>query len=275
MKVSIQGGKGSYSHIAADTIFGKELELVEDQYFEDAIKHCKDEAVEFAVIPFENSTHGSVIENFDLLTKYKLYIVKEIYLKINFHVLANKGVKFEAIKNLYTHRVSISQIKNFLEENPQIEAHVHSDNGRAAEYVKENKLKDSAAAASRLAGKIYGLEILKENIHDNPKNYTRFFVLSRTNDYEQAANKTSISFIVKHETGTLVKALKSFSDEGISLTKIESRPLLGTEWEYIFYADLLAGVDEAHMQKALEKMKENTIELNILGSYKQGEYIET
>jgi prephenate dehydratase len=275
MKVSIQGGKGSYSHIAADHIFSNQLELVEDENFEDAIKHCKEKEVEYAVIPFENSTHGSVIENFDLLTRYGLFIVKEIYLKINFHILVNAGVKFENIRNLYTHRVSISQIRIFLEQNPQIEVHVHSDNGRAAQFVRENNLKDSAAAASRLAAKIYDLELLKENIHDNPKNYTRFFVLSRENNYEKDANKTSISFIVKHETGTLVKALKCFSDEGISLTKIESRPLIGTEWEYIFYVDLLAGVEEEHMKRALEKAKESTTQLSILGSYKQGDYIET
>nr|MBP9759634.1 bifunctional chorismate mutase/prephenate dehydratase [Candidatus Dojkabacteria bacterium] len=204
-----------------------------------------------------------------------LFIIKEIYLKINFHLIVNKGVKFNDIKKIYTHRVSMSQIKSFLEANPQIEAHIYEDNGKAAEYIKKENLKDSAAAASKLAAEIYDLEIIKENIHDNPKNYTRFFVLSRESNYEEKSDKTSISFLVKHETGTLVKALKCFSDEDISLTKIESRPLIDTNWEYIFYVDLLAGINEKRMKRALDKAKEITLELKILGSYKQGEYINT
>lgn len=273
MKISIQGGKGSYSHIASEALFGKKIELFEEETFEDAIKKCSDSIVDFAVIPFENSTHGSVIETIDLLTQYGLYIVEEIYLKINFHLIANKKVKFENIKNIYTHRVSISQIKSFLNSNPQIEAHVYSDNGKAAKFIKNKN--DSAAAASKLAAEIYDLAIIKENIHDNPKNYTRFFVLSRNNIYDSNADKTSISFIVKHEIGTLVNVLKCFSDQNISLSKIESRPLIDTEWEYIFYVDLLAGIENKNMKKAIENAKKSTLELKVLGSYKQGKYIET
>nr|MBP9759218.1 hypothetical protein [Candidatus Dojkabacteria bacterium] len=211
MKITIQGGKGSYSHIATKTLFGNKVELFEEDTFDSAIKKCSQGIVNYAVIPFENSTHGSVIETIDLLTKYGLFIIKEIYLKINFHLIVNKGVKFNDIKKIYTHRVSMSQIKSFLEANPQIEAHIYEDNGKAAEYIKKENLKDSAAAASKLAAEIYDLEIIKENIHDNPKNYTRFFVLSRESNYEEKSDKTSISFLVKHETGTLVKALKCFS----------------------------------------------------------------
>lgn len=274
-RISIQGSLGSYSHIAATSIFGEEIELSQDETFDDAIRKCSDSTVDFAVIPFENSTHGSVTENFDLLTKYNLKIIKELYLKINFHLLALPGVKFEDIKNVYTHKVSMIQIKKFLEENSQIEPHVYADNALAAEYIKNNNLKDSAAAASRLAAKLNGLEILKERIQDNPKNYTRFFVLSREGDFDKNSNKTSISFTVKHATGTLVSALKCFSDEGISLSKIESRPLIDTEWEYLFYVDLVAGINDNKMKSALKKIKESTLQLNILGSYPQGEYIDT
>lgn len=275
MKIAIQGGLGSYSHIAAVSIFGKNIELMQEDTFEDAIAKCKTKEVDYSVIPFENSTHGSVIENFDLLTKYELAIVKEIYLKIHFHLMVNRGVEFKDIKNLYTHRVSISQIRKFIESNHQIHTHIYSDNGKAAEYIKKEHLTNSAAAASKLAAELFDLEIIKHNIHDNPKNYTRFFVLSRQKHYPQDADKTSISFIVKHETGSLVKALSCFSDEGISLTKIESRPIIGSDWEYIFYVDLLAGINNPIMQNAIKSASRCTIELKILGSYKQGIYIDT
>lgn len=274
-KIAIQGSEGSFSHIAADYIFKNNYELIKNDNFQICFEQCKSGEVDYAVVPFENSTHGSVSENYDLLSKYNLSISEEIYLKINFHLIGFEGVQLDEIKKLYSHRVSMSQIKDFLDNNPQIRPEIHSDNGRAVEYIKKLGKKENVAAASKLAAEINGMSVLQENIHDNPKNYTRFFVISRSLGKTEDTNKVSLEFQVKHEPGSLTKVLKSFSERNIDLMKIESRPILNTVWEYKFYADLLAGINDEIMIEALQEVKNSTMDLKILGSYKNGEYINT
>jgi prephenate dehydratase len=309
MKISIQGGLGSYSHQATEYLLDSHLlkspnqksqdtpsqvslhpsedscegespnshisYLLPCKTFQQAFQSLTNKKADYAVIPFENSTHGSVIENYDLLTKHHLHIIKEIYLKINFHLLSLPKAKLSDITNLYTHKVSILQIKDFLNQNPQIDTHIYSDNGRAAKYIKNQNNIHNAAAASQLAAKIYGLIILKKNIHNNPKNFTRFFVLSNTANYDPNANKTSLTFEVKHQPGSLVDVLNLFKQKNINLTKIESRPILGTKWEYRFYIDFQSSPNHPKTQDIISQLPKYTNSYTILGTYPAGEYINT
>jgi prephenate dehydratase len=275
MNISIQGTKGSYSHIAAEHIFGNNIELLERDSFKEVFQDASENNTDFGVIPIENSTHGSVFQNFDLLTQNNLHITKELYLKINFHLIGHPGVVVEDLTDLYTHPVALSQIQSFLSEHKKIDAHEYPDTGGGVEMIKEKSWRHAAGAASKLAAEIYGMDILEENIHDNPKNYTRFFVLSNTEEYDKDANKTSIQFELEHKPGTLSNAIKCFADQDISLMKIESRPIIDTEWEYRFYVDLLAGLFNSKMQTAIKNLQNYARNLRVLGTYKEGEYIET
>ncbi|MCA9386040.1 prephenate dehydratase [Candidatus Dojkabacteria bacterium] len=273
--ISIQGTKGSYSHIAAQHMFGEDITLRERETFKALFDDVREQNADYAVLPIENSTHGSIFENYDHLTNYDLHIIGELYLKINFHLIGLPGTKIEELTDVFTHRVSLSQIKDFLHEHPNLEPHAYHDNGAAVEMIAKKADKTHAAAASKLAAELFGMEVLEEKIQDNPKNYTRFFVLSREEEYKKDTNKSTVQFEVKHTPGTLVKALESFSNLGISLSKIESRPILNTTWEYRFYVDLEAGLSDEKMKSALTEMLKHTRNVRVLGTYTFGEYIDT
>ncbi|MEO6729563.1 MAG: prephenate dehydratase [Candidatus Dojkabacteria bacterium] len=280
LNISIQGNLGSYSHIAANSIFGKDIELLERTDFTDVFEDLKENRADYIVVPFENSTHGSVFQNYDNISKYGFTIIGEVYLRINFHMIVHPGTKLEDITTIYSHPVGLNQIRAFLHENTNIKDIEFDDTAGSVKMIKEKRLKDSAAAAGRLAAEIYGMEILKENIHENQKNFTRFFVLSKEGKMPEElkgkkSNKTSIQFLLGDEPGSLYKSLRTFADRDIALTKIESRPILHTDWEYRFYVDVMSGIQEDKMKNALFELKSYVKELKILGSYEKGKYIET
>ncbi|GAB4285248.1 MAG: prephenate dehydratase [Candidatus Dojkabacteria bacterium] len=279
--VSIQGNLGSYSHIAAkefvkeflnDTKFG----LLERNSFDEVFADLQNHEADFIVIPIENSTHGSVYQNYDNLSKYHFTILGELYLKINFHLITHKGAKLEDIKILYTHPVGMNQIRGFLRENPKITPSEYYDTAGSVKHVKERGKKEEAAAASRFAAELYEMQILQENIHENSKNYTRFFMIGNGSSFQvENKNKTTIQFTLGEEAGSLYKSLRCFADRNISLTKIESRPIINTEWDYRFYLDIMAGEQEEKLQNAFNELKSYVREFGIIGSYRRGEYIET
>ncbi|MCA9386856.1 prephenate dehydratase [Candidatus Dojkabacteria bacterium] len=298
--ISIQGNKGSYSHIAAAHIFGKDVDVIERDNFTSVFEDLQSRDAEYIVVPIENSTHGSVYQNYDNLTKYGFPVIGELYLKVKFHLITNPGTKLEEIDTLYTHPVGMNQIRKFLSENPQIKPVEFDDTAGSVKLIKEKGKKNLAAAASRFAAEYYEMEVLKDDIQENGKNYTRFFVLAnnssqhinmrvdlrsensdlRLNPKSQNSNpksqyKTTIQFVLGEEAGSLYKSLRAFADRDISLSKIESRPILNTDWEYRFYVDVEAHADDEKMQNALREIGDYVRELEILGSYKKGEYIET
>ncbi len=273
--ISIQGGIGSFSHIAASELFGEDINLLKRDAFKKTFEDCNSSEDILAVIPFENSTHGSVMENYDYVSRFSLNIFAEIYLKINFHLIALPGSKIEEITDLFTHRVSLSQIKGFLEKNKQIEPHIYSDNGKAVEFVKKEANSNYSAAASKFASQMFDMEVLVRNIHDNPKNYTRFFALAKTKDFPEEYNKVSLSFEIKHAPGMLARVLNVFGERGVNLTKIESRPILDTVWEYRFYVDIYKEKINLDFDSIVEEIGKHTNKLSVLGRYKSGEYIDT
>lgn len=274
MKVSIQGNKGSYSHIAASHLFGKDIEIVERDNFTDVFDDLSKGKVNAIVIPIENSTHGSVYQNYDNLTKYNFLVVGELYLKIKFHLITNQGTKLEDIDTLYTHPVALNQIKAFLQENGKIKPVEYPDTAGAVKMIKDKKMKNAAAAASKFAAKLYKMEVLKKNIQENGKNYTRFFVLGEMPPNGKS-EKTTIEFVLGEESGSLYKSLRCFADRDISLSKIESRPILNTDWEYRFYVDVESSENEEKMQNAMRELGDYVKELKVLGTYSKGNYIET
>lgn len=282
MTVSIQGNKGSYSHIAAAHMFGSDIELLERNTFPEVFEDLISKRVDYIVVPIENSTHGSVYQNYDNLSAYECEIVGELYLKINFHLIVHPGTKLEDITELYSHPVAINQIKKFSGEHPNITVKEYHDTAGSVEMIKKDSKLTAAAAASRFAAELYGMEVLEENIHENPKNYTRFYVIERKHNAVNVPkslsgidNKTTIQFSLGAEAGSLYKTLRSFADRDIALTKIESRPVINTDWEYRFYVDILAGMKEEKLAHALKEVEQYVKELRVLGSYVQGEYVTT
>ncbi len=275
MIISIQGKLGSYSHIAANSYFGNKIELLQRDTFTEVFDDLKNDNAKYIVVPIENSTHGSVYQNYDNLSNYGFHVIGEVYLKIAFHLISFKDTKFEDITTIYSHPVGLNQIKKFLKEHPQIKAIEYPDTAGSVEFIKNSNDQTAGAAASRFAAEIYDMNIISENIHENSKNYTRFFVLSKNNHTSKDADKTTIQFELGEEAGSLYKSLRCFADRNIALTKIESRPILDTDWEYRFYVDVLAGEQEEKLQNALKELTSYVRHLKILGTYKKGEYINT
>lgn len=275
MKIAIQGNKGSYSEIASMSLYGEDIEVISKNTFLEVFKSLDSGECDFCVIPIENSTYGSVYQNFDLLTKFNFNIVKEIYLEVNFHVIALNDVKFEDITEIYTHPVGMAQISGFLEANPQIKPIEYHDTAGSLEMIKAKNLTTSAGAASSKAAEMNGMQILKRSIQDNPKNYTRFFALSRKPEYAKTSNKTTLQFRLGKESGSLFEAIKVFATKNIPLVKIESRPVINSDWEYTFYIDVLEGIHTDQMKDCIIELVTNVRELRVLGSYVEGKYIKT
>jgi len=278
MTISIQGKKGSYSDIAAKHLFGNNIEVLERDTFKEVFEDLKHGNAQYIVIPVENSTYGSVYQNYDLITQYNFRIIKEIYLKVNFHLIGFPDRNLKDITEVYTHPVAMGQIQDFLSKNPQIKAVEYPDTAGSVTYIKEKNLKSSAAAASRKAAEVNGMKIIQENIQSNKQNYTRFFALEKNTGkfkYEENANKTSLEFKLGEESGSLFKCIKPFAERNISLIKIESRPIINTHWQFTFYLDVKAGIQDKRMLEALKELEKATKNYRIIGSYKKGEYIET
>ncbi len=279
--ISIQGELGSYSHIAANALFGEEIFLNTRKTFEEVFEDIEKGLTDIAVVPIENSTYGSIYQNYDNISKFKVKIVAEIYVKINFHIIGRKGTKISEVKTLYSHPVGLAQINSFLKNNSHIESLQYQDTAGAVKMIselKENK-HTIVAAASKFAAQIYGLDVLKEDVHENSKNYTRFYAIAKSPDVirkyisAKRESKTTIEFVLGEEPGSLYKSLRCFADRDIALSKIESRPIINTDWQYRFYLDVLAGKDSLGLNGALKELSGYVSKLNILGSYSKGKIV--
>lgn len=241
-RVAIQGERGSNSHMAVLEMLGHGVEVVPCSVSADVIEAVLRRDVDAAVLPIENSLHGSVAEHYDLLLAQPVRIDGESLLRIRHHLIAAPGVKLEEVRQVLSHPVALSQCRRFLEGFRQAKAVPFYDTAGSVKHLMEQGLRDTAGAAPELAAKEYGAEVLLAGIEDHAQNYTRFHLLRRSDDAREqswgAANKLSVAFAVEHKPGTLVTALERLRDAGVDLTKIESRPVPGRPWEYVFYVDL-------------------------------------
>jgi len=282
-RTAFQGELGAFSQVAARQLAGDDFIPVPKQSFEDVFVSVVNGKSHCAVIPIENTLHGSVHENYDHLLKYDLPIRGETFVRIVHNLIAPPGVKFSQIKRAYSHPVALNQCMRFFEENPQIEKTPFYDTAGSVKMVMEKGLTDAGAIASANAAEIYGAKILRKSIEDDRENFTRFFLLERPkrgarnsvlrgNPVRAAKRfKTTLVFTTRNLPGALFRSLSAFALRDINLTKIESRPLRGKPWEYLFYLDFIGHVDDPACRNALNHLAELADMLRILGCYPAGE----
>lgn len=265
MKIAIQGELGAFSHQAA-------LEMVPHGTIvpcarsAEVFERLHKKTVNAAIIPIENTLAGSVAEHYDLLLSNDVFIQREHHLRIVHNLIAQPGVKLNQIKRIYSHPIALDQCRDFLQKHPQIESIPFYDTAGSVRHIMENNLMDAAGIASELAATQYKAQILRKSIEDNKQNFTRFFLIQRQHKVLPEANKTSIAFAIKNEPGVLFKALSVFALRDISLSKIESRPVRGKPWQYVFYIDILCG-DNDLAHNALRHLREVASLVKVLGVY--------
>ena len=269
MRIAIQGEPGSFSHEAALGLVADAV-IVPCSHSADVFRELVDQSVDAAVIPIENSLAGSVLEHFDLLLQHDVRIVRESLLRIRHNLIAISGTSIGDIDRVFSHPVALAQCRRFLAEHPRMESYAFYDTAGSVKQLVELRDKHAAAIASDAAAHYYGAEILRSDIEDNPENYTRFFLVRRTPDavYDANANKISIAFSVENRPGSLVAALNELSAIRTNLTKIESRPVHGKPWEYVFNVDcqLLSLCEGA---KAVEALRPHCAMVKELGTYRE------
>lgn len=275
IRVAFQGALGAFSQEAIRRLAGESAQPQPCQRFDQVFEALSRSKVDAAVVPIENSLHGSVHENYDHLLQFDSRIVAETSVRIVHNLIAAPGVSFRDIRRVYSHPVALNQCLRFFAEHPSIEKEVYYDTAGSVQRIMEEKPRDAAAIASSLAAEIYGGRILKRSIEDDRQNFTRFFLLERPSRRSKPRNsarewKTSLVFTIRNTPGTLFRALSAFALRDLSLTKIESRPLRGKPWEYLFYLDFLGHADESRAQNALGHLGEITDFLRVLGTYPRG-----
>ena len=266
VKVAFQGEPGAYSENAVYTFFGPSAKSRPSKTFSDVFKCVETEESEYGVVPIENSIEGSVSEVYDLFLNYSLKVCGEIVLRIVHCLIANPEAELNSVKVIYSHPQALAQCRNF-QERLDCEFISTYDTAGSVKMIKEKRMIDAAAIAGERAAEIYGMKILVKDIADNPNNYTRFFVLSRTESPPSGDDKTSIIFSTKHVSGALYAALGEFAVRRINLTKIESRPTKQRPWEYNFYLDFEGHKSEERCTEALRALASKAVFIRILGSY--------
>ena len=271
-KIAIQGFEASFHEIVALQFFGKDIETVQCASFPKLFEVMNKKQADFAVCAIENSLAGAILPNYAHLRKSNLVIRGEVYLRIEMHLMALPNQTMEQINEIHSHPMALLQCQGFLEKYPDIQLVESPDTALSAKEIKENHIKNRAAIASRRAAELYGLDIIAADIHDNKRNYTRFLILApedSTAHLPKVINKSSLSFRAHHTPGSLAKVLTNIGNHNINLTKIQSLPVIGEEWQYYMYVNLEFDSEIAYREMLKEIMPYIT-ELKILGEHEQG-----
>lgn len=266
-KVAFYGEHGAYTEQAMMEFFQTEVDGIPKETFEDVMKAIRDGEADYGVLPIENSSTGTLADIFDLLAEYDNYIIGEHLVKIEHNLWGLPGAELSNIVRVYSHRQGLLQCSDFLKQHDGIEQVVGGSTAGSARRVLEEKDIRQAAIASKRAGEYHGLQLLQKEIHNEDHNTTRFIVISKKRVYEQGAKRTSICFALPHKSGALYHMLSHFIYNNINLTKIESRPIIGKAFSYRFFVDIEGGLDHPAVMNALHCIKEEAIEMKILGSY--------
>ncbi len=273
IKIAIQGEPGSFSHEAATKFAlnaGEDAQIVPLSLSAEVFSALSRGEVDAAAIPIENSLAGSVSEHFDLMLAHDVIIEREVLLRIRHNLIAISGADINQIDRVFSHPVALAQCRRFLADHPRMEAFAFYDTAGSVKQLVELRDRHAGAIASAEAARYYGAEILAAGIEDNPENFTRFFYLRRTADAvaDPAANKLSLAFSVENQPGTLAAALSQLASAGTNLTKIESRPVHGRPWEYVFYVDSQLNAPE-DAQRTLDALKIHCSMVKELGRYRE------
>jgi prephenate dehydratase len=270
-KVSIQGFQGCFHQVAAKQYYGENTDVICCSTFKEVVKNtAASKQSNAGIMAIENSIAGSILPNYTLILKNNVKIVGEVYLQIKQHLLVNRGVKLQDIKEVHSHYMAIQQCNAFLDKYnwKLVET---EDTALSAKHIHQYKNKHAAAIAGKLAADIYDLDIIASNIHTQKNNYTRFLVLvhkdTATAVFE--ADKASVNFVTSNKKGSLAKVLTVIAAEGINLSKLQSMPIPGSNFKYSFHADM-EFENEEQFNKLLIKLKMITEELTVLGIYKNG-----
>jgi prephenate dehydratase len=265
--VAFQGERGAFSEQAAARFFQRTIDLLPVPTFDDVFKLVVGREAESGILPIENSLHGSVLENYDLLQRHDLTIIGEVKLRIVHCLMANHGVQLKDIRRVYSHPQALAQCRSYLKSMKKVESIPAYDTAGSARFLGDENLTDAGAIASAQAAKDYGLKVLARGIEDNPANFTRFLVLARNPVSPGSRAKTSIVFTLKSVPGALFEALGVFAIRRIDLHKIESRPIVGKPWEYVFYLDFGGSLEDRQCTAAIAGLKRVAASVKVLGSY--------
>lgn len=270
-KIAIQGIKGSFHHQVANQYFGEDILLNECLSFVEIPELINSNEVDGAVMAIENSLAGSILPNYALIDEFDLKIQGEVHLPIHHQLMGLENQSLSDIKEVWSHPMALLQCRHFFRAHPEIKLVEESDTAEVAQRIQKQQLKGIAAIASEKAAAIYNLKIIENEIQTRKQNFTRFFILKKKNgnlEKSDVINKASLRFITKHATGSLVDVLGVFSSFGMSLSKIQSLPIIDKPWKYAFFADVIFD-DYELFQKAIELVREKTSSLKILGEYQQ------
>lgn len=278
-RIAFQGERGAFSEEAIRQVLGPKAEVLPCPRFADLFSNLKEKRVDGAMVPIENTLAGSVHENYDHLQTNDLPIVAETSVRIVHNLIGPPGVPFSKIKRVFSHPVALNQCLNFFAAHPGIEKVPFYDTAGSVKMIMEEKLSDAAGIASAVAAEIYGARILRRSIEDDRRNYTRFFLLRRpeyarrfpVKPKPRTQWKTSLVFSTRNVPGSLFRSLSAFALRDLNLTKIESRPLRGKPWEYLFYLDFLGHVDDPNTKNALGHLAELADFMRVLGCYPKGD----
>jgi arogenate/prephenate dehydratase len=266
MRIAFQGAPGAYSEAAAQRAWSGAETVPMDQ-FEDVFAAVASGRTSHGLLPVENSTGGSIHRNYDLLLEHDLPIVAETELQVVHHLVALPGTELSQIRRVCSHPQALAQCESFLRSLPNVEIVATYDTAGSARLIRDQSLRDTAAVASARAAEIFGLEVVRSAIQDYRDNITRFLLIARDPQPLAPPDKTSLVFALPNAPGALFKALSVFALRDIDLTKLESRPMRGRPWEYLFYVDLAAGRSDVRCGRAIVHLAESARWVKTLGSY--------
>lgn len=264
--IACAGVLGAYAQQACDKLF-KMPQIMYLKNFNGVFAAVESGLCQYGVIPVENSTAGSVNQIYDLMMKYNFYIVKSVKLKIDHSLLAKKGTKAEAIKEIYSHEQAILQCDDYLKKYPHAKVTLCNTTAEAAKMVAESERQDVAAIASYECGQLYGLHCLEEDVQDHGNNFTRFICISKNLEIYPGADKVSLKIEVSHKPGSLYNVLARFNSLGINIFKLESRPIPKRDFDYMFYFDIDANAYSEEFIRLMNQLEELTHDYKYLGSY--------
>ena len=264
--VACQGVEGAYSQYACDKLFSTPSIMYFNR-FQGVFQAVESGLCRYGILPIENSTAGSVNEVYDLMRKHHFYIVRSIKLRIDHNLLVKKGTKLSDIKEIISHQQAIDQCSEFLKTLKDVKITVCENTAAAAKMVAESQRNDVAAISSRNCADLYGLSVLSDTVQNNDNNYTRFICISKKLEIYQGSDKISMMFSIAHKPGTLYNVISRFSALGLNLTKLESRPMPGKDFEFMFYFDLNANIKEPKVLKLIGEFDDEFDKFTFLGSY--------
>lgn len=268
IRIGYQGVEGSFSEEALRKYFNSYDSIKNYDEFKDVFTALENNEIQYAILPIENSYTGAITEVYDLLVKCNFYIVGEECIKIDQHLMGIAGTNLDNIEEIYSHPQGFAQSNGFLSRYDNVKLVPYRNTAISAKLVSDLKDKKKAAIGSKRAAKIYGLDILKENINDRKDNHTKFIIIGKELKYDDSCNKISVVFSLEDKAGTLYKLLRHLSENDINMIKIESRPNKHESWKYLLYVDFEGNLKDTLVKNALELIEKNSGYFKIIGNYK-------